>query len=70
MIMSVYLLCLVIVSVLPAAYSLDFGAFAKCSDDCSPEKVGHLPYSKAWLLEVADQVCDLEKPSLVVGKVR
>ena len=24
----------------------------------------YLPYSKAWLLEVADLVCDLEKPSL------
>ena len=29
----------------------------------------HLPYSKGRLLEVADQVCDLEKPTLAVGKM-
>ena len=29
----------------------------------------HLPYSKGRLLEVADRVCNLEKPSLAVGKM-
>ena len=29
----------------------------------------HVPYSKARLLEVADRVCDFEKPKLAVGKM-
>ena len=29
----------------------------------------YIPYSKAKLLEVADLNCDLDKPSLAVGKM-
>ena len=31
--------------------------------------IEHLPYCKVRLLEVADSVCNLEKPSLAIGKM-
>ena len=45
------------------------GARQKCSFHSVSYIFQHLRYSKARLLELADSVCDLEKPSSAVGKM-